>query len=100
MIVCEFEDLKTVPLGYTFHDLCKYLAEKGYTIIVSEWIPIVAYGARHEWSEFKDYPCELNSKRGWGNLIAVREPLLLARVRARCNFISQKLSTKSQRTTS
>ena len=51
LIVCEFEDFKTKPLGYDFNDLVRYLEDRGYQVLVSEWKPIVAYGARHEWSD-------------------------------------------------
>src|SRR3546814_10690268 len=28
VIECEFEDAKTVPLGYTFHDMARFLLER------------------------------------------------------------------------
>jgi FkbM family methyltransferase len=70
MILCEFEDKKTVPLGYTFHDLAQYLQSKGYVVIVSEWFPIKRYGTPGEWRRFGRYPCKLKNRRAWGNLIA------------------------------
>ncbi len=76
VIECEYEDLKTVPLGYTFHDLAGFLVDKGYTIYVSEWHPIIRYGIQHDWRQLKRYPCELaDSKKGWGNLLAFRDPI-------------------------
>lgn len=75
VIECEFEDLKTVPLGYTFHDLAKFLVGKGYTVYVSEWHPVLRYGIRHDWNRLVRYPCELASDKGWGNLLAFREPI-------------------------
>lgn len=69
-VVCEFEDRKTVPLGYTFHDLARFLTERDYTVLVSEWYPVVEYGRRHEWRSLRPYPAELADPRGWGNLIA------------------------------
>lgn len=73
VVECEFEDGKTEPLGYRFHDLASYLREKGYTVYVSEWHPIVRYGVRHQWRQLCRYPCELADPEGWGNLIAFRE---------------------------
>lgn len=75
VIECEFEDTKTVPLGYTFHDLARFLTEKGYTVYVSEWHPIIRYGIRHDWRQLSPYPCELADSKGWGNLLAFREPI-------------------------
>ncbi len=46
VIEAEFEDGKTVPLGHTYHDVCDFLVEKGYTVYLSEWHPIVRYGIR------------------------------------------------------
>ena len=72
-ITCEFEDAKTRPLGYGFHDLARYLVERGYRIMVSEWFPIERYGTTHRWRRFQPYPCELLDVAAWGNLIAVRD---------------------------
>lgn len=75
VIECEFEDKKTIPLGYTFHDLAQYLVKKGYTTYVSEWHPIIRYGIPHDWNRLVRYPCVLNNIDGWGNLIAFRNPI-------------------------
>lgn len=75
VIECEFEDTKTVPLGYTFHDLARFLVVKGYTVYVSEWHPIIRYGLRHDWRQLMRYPCELADQKGWGNLLAFRDPI-------------------------
>ena len=75
LILCEFEDKKTVPLGYSFHELAGFLQDRGYSLIVSEWYPIVRYGDAHTWRRFTPYPCELLDERAWGNIIAVRETL-------------------------
>lgn len=75
IIECEFEDIKTVPLGYTFHDLARFLVEKGYTVYVSEWHPIIRYGIRHDWNGIRLYPCELADTKGWGNLLAFLDPI-------------------------
>jgi FkbM family methyltransferase len=72
IILCEFEDNKTRPLGYTYENMADYLIERGYKVIVSEWFPIDRYGADHKWRSFMNYPCQLQDQNGWGNLIAVR----------------------------
>ena len=69
VVVCEFEDRKTVPLGYTFHDLARFLVAGGYLVLVSEWYPVVEYGQQHRWRSLRPYPVELADPDGWGNLI-------------------------------
>ena len=69
-VVCEFEDRKTVPLGYTYHDLARFLSAQGYSVLVSEWHPVVEYGQQHRWRSLRPYPTELADPGAWGNLIA------------------------------
>ena len=73
VIECEFEDRKTIPLGYDFHQLAQFLVDKGYTVLVSEWHPIVRYGIQHDWRRFIPYPCHLAGPDSWGNLIAFHQ---------------------------
>lgn len=88
VVICEFEDRKTMPLGYTYHDLARFLKEKGYEVLVSDWYPIVEYGAQHTWRDFRVYPCELGDPQDWGNLLAFRDgidwPHLLSAVARSC----------------
>ena len=74
VIECEFEDRKTVPLGYTFDDIAQYLVDKGYSVFVSEWHPVIRYGIKHDWHRLVPYPCSLTSADSWGNLLAFRNP--------------------------
>jgi FkbM family methyltransferase len=83
-IVCEFEDRKTVPLGYSYHDLARYLTARGYRVIVSEWFPVVAYGQTHRWRQFARYPHELADPLAWGNYIAVKDPHLFNNLSSTC----------------
>jgi FkbM family methyltransferase len=71
IILCEFENSKTIPLGYTIDDMAKFLQNKGYDLTISEWYPVKAYGTQHEWKQFTSYPCELDDN-AWGNIIAAR----------------------------
>ena len=73
IILCEFEDQKTVPLGYTFHDLAGFLQAQGYKLIVSEWRPVKQYNGPHDWRGFTTYPCELENPEAWGNIFAMKE---------------------------
>jgi len=70
VIVCEFENAKTEPLGYRFEELADFLTHRGYTVLVSEWHPIIRYGRPHDWCRLAVYPCNLKSPNAWGNLIA------------------------------
>jgi FkbM family methyltransferase len=74
-VVCEFEDRKTVPLGYGFGDMARFLEDKGYDVFVSEWHPVIEYGLVHRWRRVRRWPMALADEKGWGNLIAVRPPL-------------------------
>ena len=73
VILCEFENAKTRPLGYSFDDLASFLVDRGYGVVVSEWYPVVEYGQTHRWRSFAQYPCPLADSEAWGNLIAVRD---------------------------
>lgn len=72
-IVAEYEDEKSLVNGFTTQDMAQFLTEKGFTIYVSEWWPIVRYGVPHSFKQF--YRLDQNSaapKEGWGNIIAIR----------------------------
>jgi len=73
LILCEFEDRKTQPLGYTFHEMAGFLEQQGYKLIVSEWYPVKRYGIVHDWRRYVTYPCELADPKAWGNFFAVKE---------------------------
>ncbi|MEJ7783663.1 MAG: FkbM family methyltransferase [Solirubrobacteraceae bacterium] len=70
VIVLEFEDAKTLPLGYSWKDLADDLRARGYEILVSEWFPIERYGGSHQWRRLTRYPSDLADADGWGNIIA------------------------------
>ncbi len=72
VILCEFEDKKTKPLGYDYGDLGDFLIEKGYRVLLSEWHPIVRYGVQHRWRSIREYPTSLQSADGWGNFLALQ----------------------------
>ena len=77
VIVCEFEDRKTLPLGYRWQNMADHLVDSGFEVLVSEWYPIKEYGKRHRFRSIKRYPCSLEDVNGWGNLIATREAELM-----------------------
>lgn len=69
VVLAEFEDGKTVPLGYTTHDMAKVLTDNGYTVYVSEWLPIVRYGIAHDWKRMVRYSPDLSVSDTWGNIL-------------------------------
>lgn len=104
MIVLEFEDAKTVPLGYSWKDLADELVDRGYEVLVSEWYPVEQYGVAHRWRRMKRYPTELVAADGWGNLIAANtlEQVIPAARRTvrRCNMrrrVDRSLATVQRR---
>ncbi|GAB6094268.1 hypothetical protein JCM14469_05200 [Desulfatiferula olefinivorans] len=91
VIVCEFEDAKTACLDYTFNDLAGLLASKGYELYISEWYPVVQYGAKHTWRCFHTWPCRLHDHRGWGNIIAFSDGVdALAFTNAAVSYAAQQ----------
>src|SRR3546814_3008227 len=55
--------------------MARFLLEKGYRVLVSEWHPIIRYGVRHDWRRLVAYPCELSDEGAWGNILAFRDPV-------------------------
>jgi hypothetical protein len=55
-------------------------------MIVSEWYPIKEYGEEHRWRRFIQSPYELHTLKAWGNIFAVKEPLLFNRLVNLCGF--------------
>jgi FkbM family methyltransferase len=91
LVLCEFENHKTHPLGYSYEDLAGFLASHGYTVITSEWYPIERYGATHRWRGFAEgNPPPLQDPAGWGNLLAVRDAADLPAIRALCDRAAQR----------
>jgi FkbM family methyltransferase len=70
VVISEFEDRKTVPLGYRYDDLGAFLVERGYVVLTSEWWPVIEYGRRHTWRRIERYPTPLMDAGAWGNFIA------------------------------
>lgn len=86
LILCEFENHKTEPLGYRYEVLASYLSAQGYTVITSEWHPIERYGVEHRWRQFSEgNPPPVADPKGWGNLLAARDTADLPALRAVCD---------------
>lgn len=75
VVLCEFEDTKTLPLGYDYRQMGDFLVAQGYQVFLSEWAPIIRYGTSHTWCSFRPYPCTLSNPKGWGNFVAIKATL-------------------------
>jgi FkbM family methyltransferase len=87
VVLSEFENPKTEPLGYTLDDLAGLLVEQGYQVLVSEWFPVRQYGGPHRWRCFGSFPGRLADESAWGNLIAAREPAVFAALEDRARAL-------------
>ena len=74
VIQCEFENKKTISLNYNVNDLCDFLHDQNYHIILSKWQAINEYGEQHKWVEFIDYKKGQNflDESAWGNILAFK----------------------------
>lgn len=71
-VLFEFENRKTVPLGYSLADSAAFMAEHGYHVVYSVWEPIVEYGTRHKWRGlFSTAPAD--AEVCWGNVLGFRD---------------------------
>lgn len=74
-VVCEFEDRKTVPLGYTYRELGDLLVRQGYSVFMCEWFPIEEYGTAHRFRRTVEYPATTSEPNAWGNFVGVSPEL-------------------------
>lgn len=72
VVMCEFEDRKTLPIGYSYRTLGDFLVEKGYAVFLSEWAPIIRYGTQHTWRRVVPYPATTLEANAWGNFLAFK----------------------------
>jgi FkbM family methyltransferase len=91
LVLCEYENHKTEPLGYRYEDLAGFLISQGYTVITSEWYPIERYGVAHRWRGFSEgNPPPVVDCNGWGNLLAVRDAADVPALQAVCDQASRR----------
>ena len=73
-VLYEFEDRKTVPLGYSLRDSSDFAADRGYHLVYSVWEPIVEYGTLHRWRGlFSAPPADVATC--WGNVLCFRDEI-------------------------
>lgn len=91
LVLCEYENHKTEPLGYRYEDLVGYLADQGYVVITSEWYPIERYGVEHRWRQFSEgSPPPIVDPLGWGNVLAVRDVSDIPALRLVCERAARR----------
>lgn len=73
VIVTEYEDNKTLALGYSAADYAEELVDAGYYVWASVWNPIVRYGGDHSWRSLFRYTGTAPDSDTWGNYVAVHE---------------------------
>lgn len=71
-VLYEFEDRKTVPLGYSLRDSSSYVVNQGYQVVYSVWEPIAEYGGRHRWRGYFAAP-PADAAECWGNVLCFRD---------------------------
>ncbi len=99
VIECEFEDAKTVPLGHTWRDIANYLNDRGYTVYICEWHPIIRYGIRHEWRRVLPFPSVDISSTAWGNFLAFKQDPGYGAVSAAFEALTKRYQAPTQATT-
>lgn len=72
-VIYEFEDNKTVRLGYSLADSVAFMTGLGYHIVYSVWEPIIEYGKTHRWRGLFSTP-PADTESCWGNVLAFRDP--------------------------
>lgn len=73
IIISEFDNYKTLKLGYDVNEQITLLKDNGYEVLISEWYPIEEYGRTHRWRRFLTETAKLQGERVWGNLLAVKK---------------------------
>ena len=96
IVVCEFEDKKTKPLGYDFADLVELLRKQNYQIIVSEWFPITSYAGPFFWRRFSnELDANLEAEAN-GNIIAIQDASLFAAMEKICRRKTNQVRRSKQ----
>lgn len=71
-VLYEFENRKTIPLGYSLADSSAFVTARGYHLLYSVWEPIVEYGTAHRWRGIYTAP-PTDVAHCWGNVVCFRE---------------------------
>lgn len=73
VIVTEYEDNKTLALGYSSGEYADELTNAGYRLWVSEWDSIARHGGEHSWRQLYRYAGIAPDSSTRGNFIAIHE---------------------------
>lgn len=89
VVMCEFEDAKTVQLGHNYHDIANFLTAKGYQLAVFEWHPLKEYGGLLKFRQWAEYPYELSDPHAFGNIVAIYDQILFKKFKTFCKSIKK-----------
>lgn len=70
IIICAFDDEKSMPLYSDMHDLGSFLLSYGYHVFMSEWHPMLTSEDTPQWRRFVSYPAEPMEPGAWGHFFA------------------------------
>lgn len=73
IILCEFENKKTIKFNYTTSDLIKLFFDKNCRIIDFEWFPIIQYRNANKWKSFRLNNFQKIDKNSLGSIIAIQD---------------------------
>jgi len=73
VVLVKFEGAKTAPPGCSAHELAGMLIRRGYTVYISEWLPVVRSGVTPAWRRLISYSPELELDTTWCNMIGFLE---------------------------
>jgi FkbM family methyltransferase len=70
VILVRFRDARKCPVIYSAHELADTLIRHGYSVYVSEWLPMLRGASTHDWKRLIRYSFALELDKTWGNMIA------------------------------
>ena len=68
LVMCEYDHRKEG----NFIKLVDLLEKQGYSLIVSEYEPVIEYGKPHEWIGYRGEKSAPRIDLGWGNIIGIK----------------------------
>lgn len=70
VVLCDFDDSQTMPLGFGWREICKLLEAAGYVIWISEYYPSECTDGNRIWRGLRTREEGLVHPNGYGKIIA------------------------------
>lgn len=86
IVICEFDNTKRLPQPPSADAVVAELRSAGYTVLISEWEPVVRYGGHHKPLAIRLEPSSV-ADRAWGNVLGFSEPRDLDRFQRRARIV-------------